>query len=294
MSSKRIASTKARLSFMYDLISTLTPNGFDGLYERDIQDIEWTNGYELPELASLGGETPVKPVSKVATPIKNNISNEEQLLALANKLGSMKNISDIGNKATNISEGGFTELESEIKACKKCELYQHNRGSVIAEGNSNAKLMFIADSVGQDDVIAGRVLANQGAEHFDKILNAAGIKKDEIYICNILKCSTLAGVEPSATDLSICAEYVKRQVKLVRPKLIACLGNIAVKFVIGPKTSSLSRVHGRWHNSIFNIPAMPLFHPAELVKDSSRDVGSPNWAMWQDIKALKKKYDEIK
>ena len=153
--------------------------------------------------------------------------------------------------------------------------------------------MFIGEAPGAEEDNTGIPFVGAAGQHLDKILAAAGFKRDEVFICNILKCRPPNNRDPHISEMIACTPFLKRQIQLIKPKIIACLGNIAVKYVIGPTAPGITKIHGQWANSIFGIKTMALYHPSYLIRNDSREKGSPNWQMWQDIKALKKVYDTI-
>ncbi len=287
-----------------DLISMLTPQSHWGLYERQIKDIPWVDGFELPSLESVKA---IEKEQEKALGIKKSRgttadapkdkakSEKEELMALAAKLGPITDeISALRAKVTAInSDDNFEQLEEDIKACKDCDLCNVRSHIVMGAGSKTAKLMFIGQSPRDLEEKANSPIAGEALEHFHKILKAAGFDPEEIYICNLIKCKTPNGRPPSAEEISACSNFLNRQISLIKPKLIGCLGTLATQAVIGPRTPSINRVHGRWFDTSFQIPATPLFHPIQLAQDSSRAPGSPNWAMWQDMQALKKKYHSL-
>ena len=98
---------------------------------------------------------------------------------------------------------------------------------------------------------------------------------------------------PNLEEMKVCTPFLQRQLALIKPKIIGCLGNVACHYVIGPTMPGITRLRGQWFDSIFGIPTFAMYHPSYLIRSESREKGSPNWQMWQDIRALKAKYDEI-
>jgi uracil-DNA glycosylase family 4 len=295
-----------------DLIAALTPQSHWGLYERQIREIDWPEGFELPSLEEVAeleaeleaAEAAAKPKSLIKTGATSSKatargaaepSDEEQLQALAARLGPIpQSIRQPRVQLALPENDSFEQLEADIEACTACELCKTRAKVVVGAGNKATKLMFIGQSPRSIEESANSPLAGEAFEHLRKIISAAGFNPDEIYLCNIIKCKTPADRAPFAGEITACSTFLHRQISLIKPQLIACLGTLATKTVIGPRTPSINRVHGRFFDSVFQIPAMPMFHPIQLAQDPSRAAGSPNWAMWQDIKALKKKYDELK
>ena len=194
----------------------------------------------------------------------------------------------------DVPDDSLEKIAAEIAACQKCELCKTRKKTVPGIGNPKARLVFIGEAPGADEDASGIPFVGKAGQHLDKILAAAGFKRDEVFICNILKCRPPENRDPNISEMTVCTPYLQRQLRLLKPDIIACLGNIAIKFVIGPETPGITRVHGQWFTSIFGVPAMAMYHPSYLIRSTAREKGSPNWQMWQDIQALKTRYDKLR
>lgn len=301
-----------------DLVSLLTLPGQTSIYELEVSNLTCKNGFELPQFSdfppeNLKNETknnvPVssKPlVTKLAKPIPQFEKNENTAQPAqshiieptikpkpaTDKLTEMLPPKFSG-KLEIIPGDSLERVREDISKCEACGLCKLRQHVVPGEGNASAKLMFIGEAPGADEDKTGIPFVGAAGLHLDKILAAAGIKRDEVFICNILKCRPPNNRDPHIDEMVACTPFLKRQIQLVKPKIIACLGNIAVKYIIGPNAPGITRIHGQWADSIFGIKTMALYHPSYLIRSESRDKGSPNWQMWQDIKNLKKVYDMV-
>ena len=187
----------------------------------------------------------------------------------------------------------FEQIRKDISACQLCGLCKTRKNVVPGVGNEHAKLVLIGEAPGADEDIQGIPFVGKAGKHLDKILAAAGFKKEDLYICNILKCRPPNNRDPNLAEMKVCTPYLQRQLALIKPKLIGCLGNISAHYVISPSIPGITRIRGQWFDSIFGIPTFAMYHPSYLIRSESREKGSPNWQMWQDIRALKAKYDSI-
>jgi len=306
-----------------DLIALLTPPGCDGLYENEI--VMPDEDFDFDQLAAAAAPEPEPAETKKATsPVPSRPSakptapsaptrmrppptsaEEYETLARASAPSSFK--SSAGQPATPAGEKpGSARLQplaeipgdtlekvaAEIAECTRCDLCKTRNKTVPGVGNPKARLVLIGEAPGADEDASGIPFVGRAGQHLDKILAAAGFKREEIYICNILKCRPPGNRNPTLSEMLVCTPFLQRQLRLIEPKLIGCLGNVAIKFVIGPDSPGITRIHGQWFASIFGVPAMAMYHPSYLIRDTSREKGSPNWQMWQDIQALKKRYDE--
>ncbi len=187
----------------------------------------------------------------------------------------------------------FEQIIKDIQACQQCGLCKTRKNVVPGVGNEHAKLVLIGEAPGGDEDIQGIPFVGKAGKHLDKILAAADFKKEDLYICNILKCRPPNNRDPNLSEMKVCTPFLQRQLALIKPKIIGCLGNISAHYVISPSIPGITRIRGQWFNSIFGIPAFAMYHPSYLIRSESREKGSPNWQMWQDIKALKAKYDSL-
>lgn len=300
-----------------DLIELLTPPGYDGCYEIEISpDFVYDEAIELlaDTEADLSSEARSfdqlqKALGNSATPAKKLSQSEPNLTPrLPTKTATTAGKTEAPSIAIEslpkspsarlaplaaIANDSLARITDEVSLCQKCDLYKTRNKTVPGVGPANAKLVFIGEAPGSEEDSSGLPFVGKAGQHLDKVLLAAGFKREDIFICNILKCRPPNDRDPLLPEMLCCTPFLQRQLRLVKPQIIACLGNVAVKFVIGPDAPGITRIHGQWFKSIFDIPAMAMYHPAYLLRSASREKGSPNWEMWQDIQTLKKRYDSL-
>lgn len=291
-----------------DLITLLTPPGCDGLYEAEIAAPENDQEFDLlafaatikdTALPSPPPETPTKPKPQERSKPTQTSDETYEALKLATAPAAGKSSLNRASGSARLQPipeipgDSLEKIASEIAVCQKCELCKTRNKTVPGVGNPKARLVFIGEAPGADEDATGIPFVGKAGQHLDKILAAAGFKRDEVFICNILKCRPPENRDPNISEMTVCTPYLQRQLRLLKPDLIACLGNIAIKFVIGPETPGITRIHGQWFTSIFGVPTMAMYHPSYLIRSATREKGSPNWQMWQDIQALKTRYDKL-
>lgn len=263
-----------------DLFDLLTPPNEEGRYDREI-----ALPVDAPPFVPYGATLP--PLETIDRPRES--TNGPSLAGGAEPTAD-QSPSDEACPPDDTME----RIRQDGLKCTACELYKTRTHFVLGEGPVPADLVFIGEAPGADEDATGRPFVGRAGQHLDKILAAAGFRREEVYICNILKDRPPDNRTPTLEEMRACTPLLRRQLALLRPKLLALLGNTAVKYVIGPDAPGITKIHGRWFTSIFGIPCMPMYHPSYLLRNQSRAVGSPNWEMWQDIQALKKRYDEIR
>ncbi len=249
---------------------------------------------EAEKLAKTKVITPIKPTTPPPAPYPlHPISSSHTPLPSSPLRPTPSKPTNIVTPLTGYDNDSFEQIIKDIHACQLCGLCKTRKNVVPGVGNTKAKLVLIGEAPGADEDIQGKPFVGKAGQHLDKILAAAGFKKEELYICNILKCRPPNNRDPNSEEMKLCTPFLQRQLALIKPKLIGCLGNIACHYIIGPNVPGITRLRGQWFESIFKIPTFAMYHPSYLIRSASRDKGSPNWQMWQDIRALKAKYDSV-
>jgi DNA polymerase len=145
--------------------------------------------------------------------------------------------------------------------------------------------MFIGEGPGADEDATGRPFVGRAGQLLDKIISAIGMKREEVYIANVVKCRPPGNRTPEREEVSTCEPFLYRQIAVIRPKVIVTLGSPAFQCVLRSR-DSVSRVRGEWRE-LDGIAVMPTFHPAYLLRspDKKREV-------WEDMKKVRKYLDE--
>jgi uracil-DNA glycosylase family 4 len=184
------------------------------------------------------------------------------------------------------SSSTLDAMEQQINTCEKCSLGQTRTKFVFGVGNPRATLMLIGEAPGADEDAQGEPFVGRAGQLLNKILEAIHFRRDEVYICNILKCRPPNNRKPLPEETEHCLPYLRKQVRLVRPKLILCLGLTAAENLLGTR-ESLTQLRGRVL-SYEDTPLMVTYHPAALLRN-------PNWKRptWEDVQAARKLHDEL-
>ncbi len=187
----------------------------------------------------------------------------------------------------------LVQLAQHCNQCHRCELGDNRIHAVVGRGNLQAPIMIVGEAPGQNEDEMGLPFVGKSGQLLDKIL--ASVKLDtekDIYICNINKCRPPGNRVPTNEEIEACKPYLLEQIRLVEPKIILLTGATAVKGLTGDKRG-ITKIRGTWIEWEGRL-CMPIFHPAYLLRNQSREQGSPKWLMWQDIQAVRAKLDEIR
>ena len=186
----------------------------------------------------------------------------------------------------------LAELEARAeRAGKPPALSELSDNLVFGEGNPDAKLMLIGEAPGEDEDLSGRPFVGRAGQLLDRILESVSIRRDDIYITNIVKYRPPGNRNPKPEEIAASEPLLLEQIKLIRPQIIGTLGNIATQYFLQTK-DGITRTRGNWYEW-HGIKLMPLYHPAYLLRNPSRQRGSPKWLMWQDMQKLKAELDAL-
>ena len=174
------------------------------------------------------------------------------------------------------------ELENSIKGCNKCKLCNSRNNIVFGVGNKNAKIMFIGEGPGADEDAQGIPFVGKAGQLMNKAFEGIGLKRDDVYIANIVKCRPPQNRNPEKDEVEACINYLRNQVMIIKPKIIVLLGNVALKNILGDEYG-ITKVRGNWIEKK-GIWYMPTFHPAALLRDESKKID-----FWKDLKKVKEK-----
>jgi DNA polymerase len=181
----------------------------------------------------------------------------------------------------------YQKLKEEALKCQRCQLREGAKGVVMGEGNINNKIMLIGEGPGANEDRLGRPFVGRAGKLMDKIFAAVDLKREELYITNVIKCRPPGNRVPHQNEFEACVSILRAEIELVQPKVIVTLGSTATKFLIDPE-DSISKVRGRWFKR-GDIFFLPTFHPAYLLRNENMKKYS-----WYDFKLIKKAADRIK
>jgi DNA polymerase len=183
------------------------------------------------------------------------------------------------------SARGLNALRAEMGDCQRCKLAKTRKHIVFGTGNAEANLMFVGEAPGADEDAQGEPFVGAAGQLLTKMIKAMGYERSEVYICNILKCRPPQNRNPEADEIEACEQFLRTQIAVVQPRVIVALGKFAAHFLCG-ETTPITRLRGNLR-TYHEIPVMPTYHPAFLLRDESRK--GEAWADLKQVMAMLKK-----
>jgi DNA polymerase len=175
---------------------------------------------------------------------------------------------------------GLALIREDIGDCHRCKLARTRTNIVFGSGNPDAELVFVGEAPGFDEDQQGLPFVGRAGQLLTKIIESIDLKREDVYICNILKCRPPDNRNPEPDEVSACGGFMKRQLATIRPQIVCCLGTFAAQTVL-QTTSSISKLRGSFHD-IDGMRVIATFHPAYLLRspDKKREV-------WEDMKQIR-------
>ncbi len=181
--------------------------------------------------------------------------------------------------AAALSTPGLTELARTVSTCTRCALHQSRKQTVFGVGNPDARLMFIGEAPGADEDAKGEPFVGRAGQLLTKIIAAMGMKREDVYIANILKCRPPQNRDPQPAEVECCEEYLRAQIAMIKPKYICALGRIAAHWLL--KTDAPLGAMRTGQHTYEGIPVVVTYHPAALLRNPGFKA-----PCWEDMKKL--------
>jgi DNA polymerase len=172
------------------------------------------------------------------------------------------------------------EIRSEIGDCRRCKLAPFRTNIVFGSGTSKAELVFVGEAPGYDEDQQGLPFVGRAGQLLTKIIESINLKREDVYICNVLKCRPPENRNPEPDEVAACNPFLKKQLATIAPKIVCCLGSFAAQTVLGT-TAPISKLRGKFFN-LDGMRVIATFHPAYLLRspDKKREV-------WEDMKQIR-------
>lgn len=172
-------------------------------------------------------------------------------------------------------------LQKIVKNCRKCLLANTRKNVVFGEGNPMARLMFIGEAPGEEEDIHGKPFVGKAGKLLDQLIERIGLKRENVYICNVLKCRPPNNRDPEEEEIESCRGYLFSQIELIRPKIISTLGRYAYNTLFGVD-ERITKVRGKL-KEYRGIKLLPTYHPSFLLRNQDKIKEA-----WDDMELLRK------
>jgi uracil-DNA glycosylase len=178
-----------------------------------------------------------------------------------------------------IENDSLERIREDIGDCKRCRLCEQRNKIVFGSGNARAELVFVGEGPGRDEDIQGLPFVGRAGKLLTQMIEAMGLKREDVYICNVVKCRPPENRAPEPDEMETCSPFLYRQLAVIQPKAVVCLGAIAFQALYGAK-QSISRLRGQWLE-FRGIPMMATYHPAYLLRNPNA-----KGDVWEDLKKV--------
>lgn len=180
----------------------------------------------------------------------------------------------------------LASLVQEARGCQRCGLRTGCRGVVFGEGDPRARLVLVGEGPGATEDELGRPFVGRAGELLDRILQAAGFTREEVYITNVVMCRPPGNRTPTEQEMATCMPYLEAKLRLINPAIVVALGATATRALVDPR-ARITQVRGAWHRR-GPLQVMPTYHPAALLRDPSR-----KRPCWEDFQKVRDLYSEL-
>jgi uracil-DNA glycosylase len=236
-------------------------------------------GSDTPESVS---EAPAmrRQVPMTAAPVKTVKAERpaERAPAAYNYIRAGENMS---------KEEALEQLADRIRSCKACAIGNSRQNSVPGEGNANAELVFVGEAPGAEEDKTGRPFVGRAGQLLTKIINAMGLEREQVFICNTLKCRPPENRDPQKSEKEACCHLLRNQLSIIEPKIIVALGSHAARELLETE-QTIGKLRGRFHEykptpDSKPVKLMPTYHPAYLLRNYSPDNRK---RVWEDMQVV--------
>jgi uracil-DNA glycosylase family 4 len=180
---------------------------------------------------------------------------------------------------------GLAELNRSILQCRQCRLHESKTHYVPGEGSNQPDIIFVGEGPGQTEDQFGRPFIGNAGQLLDKIIQKMGYRREDVFIGNVVKCRPPNNREPLKDEVEACLPYLRRQIELLNPKVIVCLGKVALNNLLGT-SHSMGRIRGQLLN-LDLIPLIPTYHPSYILhKKEKEEISQAKREVWEDMQKV--------
>ena len=173
------------------------------------------------------------------------------------------------------------KIRKDLGDCQRCKLAKTRKNLVFGVGNPQARLVFVGEGPGADEDAKGEPFVGAAGQVLNRIISAMGLKREEVYICNVVKCRPPGNRDPESDEIATCSPFLLRQLQSVNPEVIVALGKPASHTLLGTK-EPISKLRGKFRD-FHGIPLMPTYHPSYLLRKQGEGSMESFWEVWDDM-----------
>lgn len=162
------------------------------------------------------------------------------------------------------------QIKAEVDSCRRCPLCEGRTQTVFGAGNPNARVLIVGEAPGKNEDLQGVPFVGAAGKYLDELLGVAGLKREDVFIANVLKCRPPGNRDPRVEEIECCTPYLREQTRTIDPEYIVTLGNFATKFILKTEVG-ITRLHGKLQQA-GKFKVFPIFHPAAALYDGSKRV----------------------
>ena len=178
-----------------------------------------------------------------------------------------------------VQNDSLERIRADIGDCKRCRLCERRTNIVFGDGNGKAELVFIGEGPGHDEDVQGLPFVGRAGKLLTQMIEAMGLQRRDVYICNVVKCRPPENRAPEKDEIAICSPFLLRQLDVIQPKVIVCLGAVALKALLGAERG-ITHLRGQWLE-YRGTRLMPTYHPAYLLRNPSA-----KGDVWKDLQKV--------
>ncbi|HXN64766.1 MAG TPA: uracil-DNA glycosylase [Candidatus Acidoferrales bacterium] len=188
-------------------------------------------------------------------------------------------VASLFDAADRIVDDSLERIRTDIGDCTRCRLCEQRNKIVFGVGNPKAELVFIGEGPGRDEDLKGEPFVGRAGQLLTQMIEAMGLKREQVYIANVVKCRPPENRTPEKDEIAICSPFLLRQLDVIKPKVIVCLGNVAMQALLATNRS-MSSVRGQWF-PFRGAKLLPTYHPAYLLRNPPAKAD-----VWADLKKV--------
>lgn len=179
------------------------------------------------------------------------------------------------------SHEALEKVRKDLGECQRCKLGKTRKNLVFGVGNPRARLVFVGEGPGADEDAKGEPFVGKAGQVLNRIITAMGLKREDVYICNVVKCRPPGNRDPEKDEIEACSPFLMRQLRSVDPEVIVALGKPASHTLLGSK-EPISKLRGKFRD-FHGIPLMPTYHPSFLLRKQEEGSMDAFWEVWDDM-----------